>query len=159
MWLGILLSVLAIGIGLAIGIPRGKKIKQLREDGRIVVRNYRYAEKGEEFTSRIGSFAALKDALVKADIPCNMDGNLRSQVIFQSSSFAARLYSVAFDEPSGIGIFRFEFTHWRTGRYGYEEDTSMNMLMTSIEKVFLSLDPNTGVKSYSIDFKTRHSIL
>ena len=34
----------------------------------------------------------------------------------------------------------------------------MNALMTSVEKTFLSLDPNTGVKTYEIDFKTKHNI-
>lgn len=158
MWWGILLVVLAIGIGIALAIPRGKKIKQLREDGKIVLRNYRYAEKGEEFTSKVGTFEALKVQLEQAEIPCGMEGNTATQVNFNSSNFTARLYKVDFDEPSGIGIFRFEFTRWKTGRYGYTDDTLMNMLMTSVEKAFLSLDPNTGVKSYDIDFKTRHSI-
>ena len=67
MWWGILLVVLAIGIGIALAIPRGKKIKQLREDGKIVLRNYRYAEKGEEFTSKVGTFEALKDQLEQAE--------------------------------------------------------------------------------------------
>ena len=159
MWLGILLCVLAVGIGLAIGIPRGMKIKKLREDGKIVVRNYRYAEKGEEFTSRVGSFEALKYQLENAEIPCGMQGNTATQVDFSSSNFAARLYKVDFDEPSGIGIFRFEFTRWKTARYGYMDDSLMNMLMTSVEKAFFNLDPNTGVKFYDLNFKTHHSIL
>ena len=158
-WIVLPICLIAIGIGIAIGLPRGKKIKQLREEGKITVRSERFAEKGEEFTSKVGSYASLKEQLEKAVIPCAMEGNTSTQVDFKSTDFAARLYKVDFDAPSGIGIFRFEFTRWKTANYGYADDTSMNMLMTSVEKVFLSLDPNTGVKYYDLDFKTHHSFL
>ncbi len=157
MGLAILLVIVAVGIGVLIGLKRAKVIKELRNDGKIVVRNYRYAEKGEEFTSKIGTFVALKEELEKADIPCAMEGNASTEVDFKSTNYSARLYKVDFDEPSGIGIFRFEFTSWKTGRYGYLDDNSMNMLMTSIEKAFLNLDPNTGVTSYELNFKTKHN--
>ncbi len=159
MWLGILLSVLAIGIGLAIGIPRGKKIKALRDQGYTVMRAPHYAEKGEQFTSRVGSCSAVKDGLLNVPLPCEMEGNVSTVVNFNSRSFAARLYRAAFDEQSGVAVYRFEFTRWKSARYGYEDETSMNMLMTSVEKVFLKLDPNTGVQSYGLNFKTRHSFI
>ena len=159
MWWGILIAAVAIGIGLMIGIPRAKEIKRLQSEGKIVRRAANYAEKGEEFTARIGSFAALKQQLEQAGIPCAMEGNAGSQVNFRGSAFAARLYVKAFDQPSGIGIFRFEFTKWKTGSYGYEEDNRMNQLMTAVEKVFLTLDPNAGVTAYELDFKTKHSFL
>ena len=41
---------------------------------------------------------------------------------------------------------------------GYENDNAMNILMTSVEKCFLELDPNTGVSFYDLDFKTKHKL-
>ena len=40
----------------------------------------------------------------------------------------------------------------------YENDNAMNVLMTSVEKCFLALDPNTGVTFYDLDFKTKHKV-
>lgn len=158
MWIAIIIIVAAFAIALPIAISRGKKVKAMLDQGQIIKRSSRYAEKGEEFTSKIGTFVALKKELLKMQRPCNMSGNTGTVVNFTASSYEARLYKVDFDEASGIGIYRFEFTKWRTGRYGYEEDTSMNMLMTSVEKAFLNLDPNTGVKFYDLDFKTKHRL-
>ncbi len=158
MWWVFLLIAGAIIIGVAIGLKKGNEIKQLRSEGKIVVRNYRYAEKGEEFTSKIGNYVALKDQLEKLVTFCGMEGNAGSRVDFKSANFSARLYKVDFDEGSGIGIFNFEFTSWKTERYGNVDDIKMNMLMTAVEKAFLELDPNTGVTSYDLDFKTKRSI-
>ena len=158
MWWGILIAVITVGIGVAIGLKEANKKKQLISEGKMIMRDYRYAEKGEEFTSRIGSYKALADKISQMYSPCKIEGNTSTQVNFTGSTYAARLYKVRYDEPSGIGIFRFEFTHWKTYRGMYENDNAMNVLMTSVEKCFLELDPDTGVTSYDLDFKTKHNV-
>ena len=157
MWLGFLVLAIVLAIAIPLGIKQGKANKQLIEEGKMIPRGNRYAEKGEEFTSKIGSMENLKEKLQNMYLPCRMEGNT-SQVKFTGEKFSARLYKVDFDEPSGIAIYRFEFTSWKTYRGMYEQNNSMNVLMTSVDKVFLELDPNTAVKSYDIDFKTKHSI-
>ncbi|MBR6407442.1 MAG: hypothetical protein IKS19_02450 [Clostridia bacterium] len=158
MWIAILIAAAAIGIGIAVGVSQAKKNNQLISEGKMIKRTYRYAEKGEEFTSKIGSFKALADTIATMPMPCKAEGNTSTQVIFTAKTFAARLYKVQFDQPSGIGVFRFEFTRWKEYRGMYEEANAMNVLLTSVEKAFLQLDPNTGVKNYDIDFKTKHSV-
>lgn len=158
MWLGILIAVVAIGIGVALGIKQAKQNKQLISEGKMIRRDLRFAEKGEEFTSRVGSYKALADKISSMHSPCKIEGNASTQVVFTGSTYAARLYKVKFDEPSGIGIFRFEFTHWKSSGGVYENVNAMNVLMTSVEKCFLELDPNTGVSFYDLDFKTKHKV-
>lgn len=158
MWWMYFLIATVIIIAVVIGLNQRKEIEQLRAEGKIVERSYRYAEKGEEFTAKIGNYSVLKDQLVKLVTSCGMEGNTDSQVIFKSANFSAHLYKVDFDEAFGIGIYRFEFTQWRTAEYGYADDNKMNMLMTAVEKAFLQLDPNTGVKSYDLNFKTKRSV-
>lgn len=158
MWWGILIAALAVGIGLAIGLKQANQKKQLISEGKMIRRDYRYAEKGEEFTSRVGSYQALADKISQMYSPCKIEGNTSTQVVFTGSTYAARLYKVKFDAPSGIGIFRFEFTHWKSSGGVYENDSAMNVLMTSVEKCFLALDPNTGVTFYDLDFKTKHKV-
>ena len=158
MWLGILIAVVAIGIGVALGMKQAKQNKQLISEGKMIRRDLRFAEKGEEFTSRVGSYKALADRISSMYSPCKIEGNASTQVVFTGSTYAARLYKVKFDEPSGIGIFRFEFTHWKSSGGVYENVNAMNVLMTSVEKCFLELDPNTGVSFYDLDFKTKHKV-
>ena len=158
MWVAYVIIAAALIIGIVIGLNKRQQINELRDEGKIIKRNYKFVEKGEEFTAKIGSYAALKQELESMPLPCSMKGNASSQVDFTSTNYAARLYKVDYDEPSGIGVFRFEYTRWKTARYGYMDETSMNLLMTSVEKVFLKLDPNTGVKFYDLNFKTSHSI-
>ena len=158
MWLGLLIAAIAIGIGVAIGVSQAKKKQQLVNEGKMIKRQYRYAEQGEEFTAKIGTYKALADKISHMYSPCKIDGNTSTQVNFTGSTYAARLYKVKFDAPSGIGVFRFEFTRWKTYRGMYENDNSMNVLMTSVEKCFLELDPNTGVTMYPLDFTTKHNI-
>ena len=158
MWFGILIAVVAIGIGVMLGMKQAKQNKQLISEGKMIRRDLRFAEKGEEFTSRVGSYKALADKISSMYSPCKIEGNASTQVVFTGSTYAARLYKVKFDEPSGIGIFRFEFTHWKSSGGVYENVNAMNVLMTSVEKCFLELDPNTGVSFYDLDFKTKHKI-
>ena len=158
MWLGILIAVVAIGIGAALGMKQAKQNKQLISEGKMIRRDLRFAEKSEEFTSRVGSYKALADKISSMYSPCKIEGNASTQVVFTGSTYAARLYKVKFDEPSGIGIFRFEFTHWKSSGGVYENVNAMNVLMTSVEKCFLELDPNTGVSFYDLDFKTKHKV-
>ena len=158
MWLGILIAAIAIGIGVALGMKQAKQNKQLISEGKMIRRDLRFAEKGEEFTSRVGSYKALADKISSMYSPCKIEGNASTQVLFTGSTYAARLYKVKFDEPSGIGIFRFEFTHWKSSGGVYENVNAMNVLMTSVEKCFLELDPNTGVSFYDLDFKTKHKV-
>ena len=158
MWFFVI-AVFAIILAIAIplGIKQGKANKQLLEEGKIIQRNLHFAEKGEEFTSKIGSKENLKAQLEQMTLPCAMKGNT-SQAVFTADTYTARLYQTAFDEPSGIAVYRFEFTSWKSNGTTYNEAIGMNMLMTSVEKVFLTLDPNTAVKQYDIDFKTKHSV-
>ncbi|MBR6119624.1 MAG: hypothetical protein IKQ04_04825 [Oscillospiraceae bacterium] len=158
MWFGILIAVVAIGIGAALGMKQAKQNKQLISEGKMIRRDLRFAEKGEEFTSRVGSYKALADKISSMYSPCKIEGNASTQVVFTGSTYAARLYKLKFDEPSGIGIFRFEFTHWKSSGGVYENVNAMNVLMTSVEKCFLELDPNTGVRFYDLDFKTKHKV-
>lgn len=158
MWMVYVATALVIGIAVFIGLKQRKVLKGLKAEGKIVDRSLNFAEKGEEFTAKIGSYTALKEQLLKLVKICAMEGNTSSVVKFQSKCYAARLLRVDFDEPSGIGIFRFEFTRWKEGDYTYVDNTEMNMLMTAVEKAFLNLDPNTGVKKYNLSTKTKHSL-
>lgn len=154
----ILIIAAALGLGIFLGVRQANQTKALLADGKMIRRDMHFAEKGEEFTARIGTPKDLRAALESKPFPCSVDGNTHSAVTFTGSTFAARLLQTAFDAASGIGVYRFEFTRFKQRNGMYEESNAMNMLMTSVEKAFLQLDPNTGVKPYALDLRTRHTI-
>ena len=60
------------------------------------------------------------------------------------------------NDADGKNIWYFSFMNWKEDRYGLPEDvTEMNILVTGIEKIFLSIDPNTEVKNTPIQTKTK----
>ncbi len=150
----ILVGVFAIGIGIN---------KKLIGEGKIAKRNIDFADYASEFTSRVGSAEAVTEAVRSLDykmIGADMRGSsARQSFRFSGSSYEAVLNCTAFDEASGIAVYEFRFTRFKMNRGVPQSALSMNKLLTQIEKMFLSFDPNTGVKNYKLDFRTKHSLL
>lgn len=160
-----LVITLLIGVAILVGaFAYGlSKHKKLVDEGQIISRNTDFAEYVYEFTSKIGSIRPLTEAINSLDynkIGADMEGDIYKQRYqFGNSKFKAVLVCTAFDEPSGIAVYRFQFTQFRTNGSIPTDSLSMNKLLTQIEKVFLSLDPNTGVKTYQADLNSKHSFL
>lgn len=58
---------------------------------------------------------------------------------------------------NGRMTYWFRFTSWGTLDYGVIGEVQMNMLLTAIEKLFLSIDPNTQVQTSFLGTKPRKS--
>lgn len=158
-----LIITLIIGIGILVAVF-GFSIKahnKLIEEGKIAKRRTDFANYSSEFTSKIGSKDAVTAAVRQLDyksIRANMEGNSAQQKFrFTGSGYSAVLKLITFDEMSGVAIYEFGFTQFQTNGSIPKNALSMNKLLTQIEQMFFSLDPNTGVKSHKVDFKTRHS--
>ena len=154
----IVLSVLILLIAVFAGLTMGKKQKKIVGEGHVVKRQYGNPEVGEEFTSRIGSFMNLKERLQRMSLQCAMEGTVK-KLVFRGATYSARLYCCAYDNTTGVAIYRFEFTSFKVYRNMYQENDSMNILMAAVQSVFFGLDPNTSVKTYKLNLKTKRSIL
>lgn len=159
-WVLILgLSAVIFGIAIAVGSARNK---ELMEEGKIIQRCGSFWENMETFTTRV-PYAAVLNAIqntdysdLKTDIYPNVNG--QAAVLWKSShAWNAKLTYLG--ENAGWQMYRFNFTGWRT-RNGspYRPDT-MNMMMTRIEKMILSMDPATRVQSQKMQLKTRTRFL
>ena len=51
-------------------------------------------------------------------------------------------------------VWYFHFTNWKTYRGMVQEHIPMNILITAIEKMFLSIDPGAQVQNIPIKVKT-----
>ena len=58
-------------------------------------------------------------------------------------------------EETGRNAYCFEYTHWQTHNGIPYEYNAMNTVLTTVERTFLELDPNTQVSSKKIEIKTR----
>lgn len=145
----IALAVLAIGFY--------QKV-QHRKEGSTISRTRDFAEYSETFTLRHLTDqefnSAMSAAQPGAKAGVKMHGNAQ-QVLFEGSFGAVLTRIENTDEKS---VYVFKFTNWKS-RYGSPVDAEdMNLLLTAIEKVFVSLDPNTQVSSKKEDITTKRSI-
>ena len=132
---------------------------QHRREGSTVSRSRDFVAYSETFTLRHISDEEFRDAIEAAspnkDTGASMRGNA-SRVVFEGPFRAELVRTEQSDEKT---VYTFRFTNW-SSRYGVatrEED--MNLLLTAIERMFVSLDPETKVTSKKEDVTTKRSIL
>lgn len=159
MWFAILLIVGAVAIGLTLGLRQGKVNHQLMDEGRIVQRKYVITEQAEEFTLRGADFARVLRGIQDADLRgsgVSIQKNDANQVIFfTGSNWKAEMYRK--NDIDNQNVWYFHFTNWKTYRGMVQEHIPMNILITAMEKMFLSIDPAAQVKNIPIQVKTKPS--
>ncbi|MBR6378051.1 MAG: hypothetical protein IKS05_09875 [Oscillospiraceae bacterium] len=159
MWFAIIAGLAILGGAIWYGMKQHNK---LVGEGKIISRRTNFMESAEIFTLNPPDPAAVT-AGVKAfdysDMHTSMKGSSEKQFYqFTGGSFGAKLAKQA-DTPEGKAVYRFEFTNWKTHNGMPRDAMDMNKLTTAVEKLFVSLDPNTQVSTQALEFKTKHSIL
>ena len=145
----VVLIVVAIGFS---AWWKGRLIGQ----GKIIQRASDFVEYAEIFTVRPipnEEYAAALKALDLKKTGTSLEGNTKA-VKF---TFSASIRCVEQTETNSV--YRFEFDSWKTkyGRPSFENE--MNMLLTTVEKMFVQLDPNAQVSTVKNEIKTKRGIL
>lgn len=139
-----------------------KQQSQLTSEGKIIDRNRHFIEQAENFTlvcdnhNRVVS-GVQSLAYSEMKISMTMDAQnqaFRFTYMTAMGSWNALLYRMG--APDRRMTYRFQFTNWKTSDYGVIGEVQMNMLLTAIEKMFLSIDPNTQVQTSLLETKTKH---
>ena len=130
-------------------------------EGKIISRRTDFMESAEVFTLRAvdpGKVTEDIKAMDYADMHTSMKGSSERQAFrFEGSGWTAQLAKQ--DGEEGKSVYRFEFTGWKT-RNGLAQDAlNMNKLLTAVEKLFVSLDPDTQVTAVPLELQTKHSFL
>lgn len=158
MWIFILFFVALMGFVFYFSL---KSQKQLLADGKIIGRRIDFMESAEEFTLSAVDPAQVTEAVKAidyAEMRTKMQGSNEQQLFkFTGSTWSAQLHKLR-DNGTQV-VYRFEFTSWKTHNGMPRDALSMNKLTTAVEKIFLSLDPNTQVRTVPLEIKTKHSIL
>ena len=160
MEIGIILGFLVIiGIAVAVGVSRNKK---LVSEGKIIKRNISFIKSAETFTLTGGDFTNVVAALKAMDISgigvgWESKGETQTVIFRSKHGWDAQLSALASDDEKYR--YSFQFTRWQTSNGVPQRADTMNMLLTAIEKAFLSLDPNTQVTTAPIKVKTKSSFI
>lgn len=141
-----------------------KQEKQLTSEGKIIDRDRKFMEQAEDFTltcSDPGRVTGQVQQLPFSEMKVSMTAGAQGQSFqFAFDSVAGGWTAVLSrkDEPSGQLAYRFQFTHWKTRDGMIVGELYMNQLLTAVEKMFLSIDPNTKVQTVYLETKTRHKL-
>lgn len=138
------------------------KRNELLSDGKILDRRPDFVKKAEIFTiNRMENYSKIIDGVMAfdySDIKCSLDGDKAKQTYrFKGADWNAHLWLVKTTDSNFI--YRFEFGEWSERNGIPYSGIPMNKLLTAIEKMFVSIDPNTTVSSEIIEYKTKHSFL
>lgn len=170
MWLGILIAIGAIGIGVAIGLAqtlpkmKGQRAKNqaAMASGDLIKRDTNFYKDKEFFVAHIEDqqafYSALSAAVAKHGV-CRASGNYGSRVVFQGirGKWSAELVRI----PSNDGTVRYSFSlsnFEQTGASSFADEQMMsvdlNYILTAIERTFLQFDPRTQVSAQAIAFRS-----
>lgn len=132
--------------------------KKLVDSGKVINRESNFVEKAEDFILALGAsdevskrIQSLPYTEIKASMRIENGGQ---SFLFTGSTWSARLYRK--NDEAGKAVYSFQYLNWKTHNGGIMYEDLMNMLLTSIEKMFLGIDPNTQVKTRLLETKTSH---
>ena len=132
--------------------------KKLVDSGKVIDRERNFVEKAEDFILTLEAPAQVAERL--QSLPYSeMKASMRSEgsgqtFLFTGSTWSAKLYRK--NDDTRKAVYSFQYLNWKTHNGGIMYEDHMNMLLTSIEKMFLSIDPNTQVKTRLLETKTSH---
>ena len=148
-------TVIILTIVIVVGIVVAKYFmnKRLTEEGKIVERKGTFWEEEHLFTTT-ATYEAVREAVgktsfsdCKADVYPDYNGE--KSILFKSiDAWNAEVEYCG--EQDGKHQFKFSFLVWK-----YDGTYSMNIILTTIERLFLSLDPSTTVQTRRMQVKTK----
>ena len=157
-WIVLLIVAAVMGVVIYFAM---KSHNKMVADGKIISRRTNFMENAEEFTLTVVEPERVTEAvraMSYADMHTKMQCSNEQQLFkFTGSTWSAQLHKLR-DNGTQV-VYRFEFINWKTHNGMPQDGLNMNKLTTAVEKIFLSLDPNTQVRTVPLEFKTKHSIL
>ena len=155
--MGICIAIIVIAV-----IVNVNKTKQLKNEGKIIQRQSAFWENAEIFTT-CATYEQVKSAVKsssysESSVTIEYDLGGQNRILFKSKhSWNASLECL--EQQNNKTVFKLYFPAWKTSKYGAPYNVnSMNALLTSIEKIFLSIDPTTTVETRKLEIKTKTKI-
>ena len=157
-WLIVLIIVAVVGIGIAVGVSNAKKTDQMAREGKIIQRQMSFWESAEYFTTT-ATYEQVKAAVKNnsfsdSSVEIYYNNGGKQAIVFKSShAWNAELDCL--ETQGDKNKFKLYFPVWKTHRGMPYDVNSMNAFVTTIEKIFLSLDSATTVENRKMDVSTK----
>lgn len=133
------------------------KSDKLISEGKIIERKGAFWEKCQDFILAPvdGKLLVQKlKALPYADMGVSVKSDAANlNFLFSHYGFQARLWHVG--KEGEKDVYGFQFLNWKTRNGSIPAGFQMNMLLTAIEKMFLSFDPQTQIRTQVLETKTK----
>ena len=160
-----ILILLSAGVFALIWYIQKRQKTQLTSKGRYIERGSAFYKQSHCFYTRTDNFNAIigsidQNALFEEKISFEPDVG-QGRIIFQNMvSFGTFIASLSYSgrrEQDNLNTFIFQIESWRDGQYGITRQDlfGANILLTLIEKAFLSLDPATEVERAAAQYKSK----
>lgn len=135
--------------------------RKLRSAGKIVNRKRKYVEEAQEFILVLADLSIVAKKLQELSyqemkVAVNSGDNHSFHFSCARYNWDARLYIKG--NEGDKTIYCFEFLNWQQNGSIPIGELYMNLLLTAIEKMFLSIDPDTQVQTRLLEVKTRHGL-
>ncbi len=150
----IILIVLFVAVVAYVNFSR---YQRLIDEGQIIKRSANFEETAEIFTLSNASWERVWEELRTADYHGAASGSRDAQhpmIVYKGAGWGAELYQMETDAGEKDSYY-FHFTNWDTRNGVNPQSEQMNTLLTTIEKVFLKIDPQTQVSTEDIKVKHR----
>ncbi len=133
---------------------------KLKKEGEIISRRNNFMEQAEIFTLTLEDVSRITEgirSLPYGTMSVSVKGSSETQQFrFTGTRWKARLFRLP--DEGGQAVYRFEFTEWKTHNGMAEDALNMNRLLTALEKMFLSVDPNTAVRTEALELNSKHTL-
>lgn len=169
----VLIAIIPIGIGLAIGIPWGLSLRNkqntLAESGHMLRRPYNFYKQKNVFRTAVADAGQLMNVLDAGML--NSHGiafEYRQQngmIVFANNAFGGTFVSslnpLGYNETIGAYLYEYQLRKWTTSRSGFKPTDAIgaNLVLTALEQAFLRLDYNAVVERSFAEFKSQTSFI
>lgn len=169
MWTAAAVAV-PILIGLAIGIPYGLKLRNkqnaLKQKGFLLDRPYDFYKQVNLFTAGVSSLSDLNAAMETSEF---RSGNIAWEfqpksraIVFSSGGFVSSVTELGYSEERRAYLYQYQLRSWSNGSssgISAADHISANIVLTVLERAFLSLDYDAYVERSYAEFKVKTSFV
>ena len=149
----ILVGIIAICVAIGVAIGKAKQNKYLNA-GKIIKRKTEFWDEEETFVC-----AVSYDAIVNAVRATNYaEDGITVNFFNNRITFEAYGWDSSLDVAGNAGdkyVYKYSVHSYRTRKGMIRDPLRMNIVLTSVEKMFLSLDPTTTLETHKIKRTTR----
>lgn len=173
--LPVLIALIPIAIGLAVGIPWGLSIRNKRnalvQSGNMLNRPYNFYKQKNVFRTCVTDASQLLSVLDANWLSSQgiafeyrqQNGMLVFSNKSAGGSFVSSLDSIGYNKTANAYLYEYQFRKWTpsgsTGSVTPADAIGANIVLTALEQAFLRLDYNAVVERTFAEFNTKTSFI